>query len=71
VRAVRVERSPVGRGGPNSDNQDALFIRDQKAVGVSTPEALKVLDIDPAVSGERGCGLKDRRRTELAAWADL
>jgi hypothetical protein len=67
VRAVRVERSPVGRGGPNSDNQDALFIRDQKAVGVSTPEALKVLDIDPAVSGERGCGLKDRRRTELAA----
>jgi hypothetical protein len=40
VRAVRVERSPVGRGGPNSDNQDALFIRDQKAVGVpSTPRS--------------------------------
>jgi Aldehyde dehydrogenase family len=45
------------RGGPNSDNRIALFIRDQQAGRRAFyAEALKVLGFDPAVACERGYG---------------
>jgi hypothetical protein len=53
VRAVRVERSlRRARGGPNSDNRIALFIRDQKPGRRALTRS-----IDPAVACERGYGL--------------
>ena len=50
----------------NSDNQIALFIRDEKTGRYAfNTKALKVLGIDPAVARERGYPLKATEETEF------
>ena len=49
----------------NSDNQIALFVRDEKTGRYTfNAKALKVLGIDPAVARERGYPLKDLEEAE-------